>query len=176
VPDVTVRPPQLLCRLFFGYHPANTQVVVGLLLEAVVTEAPRNAPGAAAPRVEDTPRGEMLMPHSEPVADANDLDLPREVHIELQQMVEDAQQEEDRNPAPPSQPTAGSTPFAPGAGGAACCAAPSARTRSGRSFVGLCVRPLLYTHTLTALLHTESDAAYHPAPSPAFALSCDERL
>ena len=116
MPDVTVRPPQLLCRLFFGYHPANTQVVVGLLLEAVVTEAPRNAPGAAAPRVEDTPRGEMLMPHSEPVADANDLDLPREVHIELQQMVEDAQQEEDRNPAPPSQPTAGSTPFAPGAG------------------------------------------------------------
>ena len=49
----------------------------------------------------------MLMPHSEPVADADD--LPREVHIELQQMVEDAQQEEDRNPA---QPT-GSIPFAP---------------------------------------------------------------
>jgi hypothetical protein len=46
----------------------------------------------------------MLMPHSEPEADAND--LPRELHIELQQMVEDAQQEEDRNPAPPSpQPT-----------------------------------------------------------------------
>jgi ankyrin repeat protein len=65
---------------------------------------------AATPRVEDTPRGEMLMPPSEPVADAND--LPREVHIELQQMVEDAQQEEDHNPAPPSQPT-GSTPFDP---------------------------------------------------------------
>ena len=48
----------------------------------------------------------MLMHHSEPLADANA--LPREVSIELQQLAGDAQEEEDRNSAPPAQPT----PFA----------------------------------------------------------------
>ena len=48
----------------------------------------------------------MLMHHSEPLADANT--PPREVSIELQQLAGDAQEEEDRNSAPPAQPT----PFA----------------------------------------------------------------
>ena len=50
----------------------------------------------------------MLMHHSEPQANAND--LPREV--QMQQLAGDAQQEEGRNSAPPAPPT-GSTPFAP---------------------------------------------------------------
>ena len=86
----------------------NIEVVVWLFSQSCGYRSAQER--AATLRVEDTPRGEMLMPPSEPVADAND--LPREVHIELQQMVEDAQQEEDHNPAPPSQPT-GSTPFDP---------------------------------------------------------------
>ena len=49
----------------------------------------------------------MLMHHSEPLADAND--PPQEVSIQLQQLAGDAQEEEDRNSAPPDQPT----PFAP---------------------------------------------------------------
>ena len=90
--------------MLFGYSITllNIEVVVWLFSQSCGYRSAQER--AATLRVEDTPRGEMLMPPSEPVADAND--LPREVHIELQQMVEDAQQEEDRNPAPPSpQPT-----------------------------------------------------------------------
>ena len=53
----------------------------------------------------------MLMPlNAEPVADATD--LPQEVSVQLQEIAEDAQQEEDRSSAPPAPPTGG-MPFAP---------------------------------------------------------------
>ena len=73
------------------YHDCSSVItlpihksLLGYCSKLWLPKRPRTRRGAAAPRVEDTSRGEMLMPHSEPVADANDLDLPREVHIELQ--------------------------------------------------------------------------------------------
>ena len=93
--------PKMFLSMRIQTHTTHSQHLRHLRIFGV-RSAQERAP-AAPRRASRTPR-EMLMPHSEPEADAND--LPRELHIELQQMVEDAQQEEDRNPAPPSpQPT-----------------------------------------------------------------------
>ena len=75
-------------------------------------EAHNSAPPAQP--TESTPFAPPAENDSEPTQNymANTNGIPREVSIQLQPLAGDAQQEEDRNSAPPAPPN-GSTPFAP---------------------------------------------------------------